>query len=117
MLMLRGPQTIGEIKAHAERLYDFADLEKVNQTLLDLIEAGFIVKLPRMPGQKESRYAHLLSGQPEDVSGEVPVCAAVDSTTQEGDERITQMQEELNALRRDFEDLKLKMTVFMEQFK
>jgi len=57
MLMLRGPQTIGEIKAHTERLYDFADLEKVNETLLALIEAGFIVKSPRMPGHKES---HLL---------------------------------------------------------
>jgi hypothetical protein len=117
MLMLRGPQTIGEIKAHTERLYDFADLEKVNEALLDLIEAGFIVKSPRMPGQKESRYNHLLSGQPENISPEVPGSAAMDSTIQEGDESITEIKEELKALRRDFEDLKLKMTAFMEQFK
>jgi uncharacterized protein len=117
MLMLRGPQTIGEIKAHTERLYDFADLGKVNEALLDLIETGFIEKSPRMPGQKESRYAHLLSGQPENISGEVSGSSAMDSTIQEGDVRITEMQEELNALRRDFEDLKLKMTAFMEQFK
>ena len=117
MLMLRGPQTIGEIKAHTERLYDFADLVKVNEALLDLIEAGFIVKSPRMPGQKESRYAHLLSGRPENIREEVPGSAATDSTIQEGNERITDIKEELKALRRDFEDLKLKMTAFMEQFK
>lgn len=115
MLMLRGPQTIGEIKAHTERLYDFADLEKVNEALLDLIEAGFIVKSPRMPGQKESRYAHLLSGQQENISPEPPVYMAMNSTAQEGDERITEMQEELKSLRRDFEDLRLKVTAFMEQ--
>jgi len=115
MLMLRGPQTIGEIKAHTERLYDFADLEKVNEALLDLIEAGFIVKSPRMPGQKESRYAHLLSGQQENISPEPPVYMAMNSTAQEGDERITEMQEELKSLRRDFEDLRFKVTAFMEQ--
>jgi uncharacterized protein len=117
MLMLRGPQTIGEIKAHTERLYDFADLEKVNETLRDLIEAGFIVKFPRMPGQKESRYAHLLSGQLENTNQEAPGSMAMDSAIQEGDERIPEMQEELKALRRDFEEFKLKMAAFMEQFK
>jgi uncharacterized protein len=117
MLMLRGPQTIGEIKVHTERLYDFSDLGKVNETLLDLIEAGFIIKSPRMPGQKESRYAHLLSGQSEDIRQEVTGSAAIDSFIQEGDERITKIQQELKALRRDFEDIKLKMNAFMEQFK
>ncbi len=117
LLMLRGPQTIGEIKVRTERLYAFADLEKVNEALLDLIEAGFIVKFPRMPGQKESRYAHLLSGQPEDIGREVPGSAGMDSAIQSGDERITEIQDELKALRRDFEDLKLKMTAFMEQFR
>jgi uncharacterized protein YceH (UPF0502 family) len=117
MLMLRGPQTIGEIKTHTERLYDFADLEKVNETLLDLVEAGFIVKFPRMPGQKESRYGHLLSGQPEDISSEVSVSVAMDSTIHKGDERITKIQEELKALRQEFEDLKLKLTSYMEQIK
>jgi archaellum component FlaC len=47
----------------------------------------------------------------------VPGSAAMDSTIQEGDESITEIKEELKALRRDFEDLKLKMTAFMEQFK
>jgi uncharacterized protein len=117
MLMLRGPQTIGEIKIHTERLYDFADLEKVNEALLDLIDAGFIVKSPRMPGQKDSRYAHLLSGRPDNISREVPDSVTMDGTIQEGDERITELQDELKALRRDFEELKLKMTAFMEQFK
>jgi uncharacterized protein len=117
MLMLRGPQTIGEIKAHTERLYDFADMDKVNEALLDLIEAGFIVKSPRMPGQKESRYTHLLSGRLEDISREVPSSVTMVSTIQEGDALITEIQEELKALRREFEDLKLKMTTFMEQLK
>ncbi len=68
VLLLRGPQTLGEIKDRSERLYHFADLDEASSTL-DRLAAWpampLTVKLPRQPGQKEARYAHLLSGEPQ----------------------------------------------------
>src|SRR5213594_1785143 len=65
VLMLRGPQTAGEIRTRSNRLYNFSSLEEVEITLNSLMsgEAPFIVRLPRQSGQKEVRYAHLLSGE------------------------------------------------------
>ena len=65
-LMLRGPQTLGELHARATRLAEFADLPQVESTLEALIARQpepLVVRLPRRPGQKEPRYAHLLSGE------------------------------------------------------
>lgn len=119
MLMLRGPQTIGEIKAHTERLHEFSDLESVNETLNDLIEAGYIMKAPRMPGQKESRYAHLLSGTPEDMQGEKlnPWEPDGSSPVPEEEAGTAGLKEELTALRLEFDAFKLRVSAFMEQFK
>jgi len=66
-LMLRGPQTLNEIRINTQRLHDFDDLEDVQHMLGRLAEhqPPLVVHLPRQPGQKESRYAHLLSGQPD----------------------------------------------------
>ena len=66
VLMLRGPQTPGELKNHAHRLFAFDDLDDVNYALQRLIEREppLAVALPRQPGQKEGRYAHLLCGAP-----------------------------------------------------
>src|SRR3954468_14891932 len=65
VLMLRGPQTIGEIKGRTGRIYEFAELAEVEMTLESLMtsEPPLIVKLPRQPGTKESRYAHRLAGE------------------------------------------------------
>ena len=65
VLMLRGPQTLGELRTHSHRLFEFDDLEDVQLVLDHLIEIGFVVALPRQPGQKEGRFAHLLCGEPE----------------------------------------------------
>ena len=65
VLMLRGPQTLGELRSHSQRLFEFDDLEDVKLVLDHLIETGFAAALPRQPGQKEGRYAHLLCGAPE----------------------------------------------------
>lgn len=65
VLMLRGPQTLGELRTHSHRLFEFDDLEDVRLVLDKLIEAGFAVALPRQPGQKEGRFAHLLCGEPQ----------------------------------------------------
>ncbi len=65
VLMLRGPQTLGELRGNSQRLFEFDDLEDVKLVLEHLIEAGFVIALPKQPGQKEGRFAHLLSGEPE----------------------------------------------------
>lgn len=66
VLMLRGPQTVGELKNHAHRLYAFDDLDDVQYALQRLVERDppLVTALPRQPGQKEDRYAHLLCGEP-----------------------------------------------------
>lgn len=66
-LMLRGPQTLGELKTHSHRQYAFDDLDDVQFALDQLMERepALVTALPRQPGQKEGRFAHLLSGEPE----------------------------------------------------
>ncbi len=66
ILMLRGPQTAGEIRAHTHRLHQFDDIDDVEYVLKRLAERSppLTTQLPRQPGQKEERYAHLLSGEP-----------------------------------------------------
>ena len=67
VLMLRGPQTPGELKQRTERLHAFAGLEEVENTVRGLIERGLAAGVPRRPGQREGRYAQLLGGADEDV--------------------------------------------------
>ena len=66
-LMLRGPQTLGELKNHTHRQYEFDDLDDVQFALGQLMERepALVTALPRQPGQKEGRFAHLLCGEPE----------------------------------------------------
>lgn len=66
-LMLRGPQTLGEIRNHSRRLHEFEDLEDVENILTRLSQRqpALVMELPRQPGQKENRYVHLLSGEPD----------------------------------------------------
>ena len=68
VLLLRGPQTLGEIKDRSERIYSFADLAEAEMVLEKLSTwptGGLVKKLPRQPGQKEARYTHLLAGEPD----------------------------------------------------
>jgi hypothetical protein len=65
VLMLRGAQTLGELRGNSQRLFEFEDLEDVRLVLDHLIDAGFAVALPRQTGQKEVRYAHLMCGEPQ----------------------------------------------------
>ena len=66
-LMLRGPQTLNELKTNSHRMYDFDDLDDVQFALQHLIERepSLVAALPRQPGQKEGRFAHLMSGEPD----------------------------------------------------
>src|SRR4029077_8207069 len=68
VLMLRGPQTPGELKARTERLHRFSSLEEVDDVLARLGERELVMRLPRRPGQKEERYAQLLGGEPGEES-------------------------------------------------
>lgn len=78
-LMLRGPQTAGELRINSERLHRFADISSVESFLAELAgrEAGaLVVELPRQPGSRENRWAHLLSGAPTIEAPAAPVAAA-----------------------------------------
>jgi uncharacterized protein YceH (UPF0502 family) len=68
VLMLRGPQTPGELKQRTDRLHHFADLAAIHETLRRLIERGLVAQLARRPGQKEERYAQLLGDDTDDAT-------------------------------------------------
>jgi uncharacterized protein len=111
-LMLRGPQTLGELRTRAERMHAFDDLEQV-QSVIDRL-SELIVKLERRPGEKESRFAHLLSGPPA-VSNSVSHTDAETPAPQRHD-RITTLETEVAQLRQELEDLKQQFAVFRKQF-
>ena len=85
MLMLRGPQTAGELRINCERLHKFADISSVESFLVELAEraaCGLVMELPRQPGSRENRWMHLLSGAPVIEEG---VSAGAASATPAGD--------------------------------
>jgi uncharacterized protein YceH (UPF0502 family) len=88
-MMLRGPQTVGEIRNRAERMHRFEDLSEV-ESLLDRM-AEYVVKLPRRPGEKEARWAHLFSGPVE--MDEAPVAPIVGTSGAAG--RLDAMEAEI----------------------
>jgi len=117
VLLLRGPQTPGELRGRAERLHRFEALEDVQSALQKLMqrEPPLAKVLPRQPGTKESRYAHLLAG--DVVEAEVPVHAGVGGASNSADaERISRLEEEVVELRRDLAEVKDSMERFRRQF-
>lgn len=97
-LMLRGPQTLNELKINSHRLFDFDDLDDVQFALGHLIERepSMVASLPRQPGQKEGRYAHLLSGEPEIP---VPVRSTSSAVVSSGLEaRVAELEAQLEDL-------------------
>jgi hypothetical protein len=107
VLMLRGPQTVGELRGRTERLYEFDDLEAVESTLHRLDEMGFVKKLPRLAGYKEQRWAHLLAGDVE-VAEEpsAPMAAGSAERGPSDRERIAALEQEVAELKRQFEDFR-----------
>ena len=102
VLMLRGPQTPGELRGRTERLYSFEDLEGVESTLHRLAESGFVKQLPRQTGYKEQRWAHLLSGDAE-VSEDA---ASPPERVHSSADRIAVLEQELAELKRQFEEFR-----------
>lgn len=116
VLMLRGPQTPGELRGRTERMYRFDDLSLIEATLQHLIEWAppLVKKLPRQPGTKESRYAHLLAG---DVEGVEPVDQApVAESGGLTEERIAKLETEVEELKRELADLRTQLLDFRKQF-
>jgi uncharacterized protein YceH (UPF0502 family) len=115
-LMLSGAQTVGEIRTRGSRLYDFAGLEEVEPALHSLSTKDpepMVVKLPRQPGRKEARYAHLLSGEVS-VEQMLEVPASTKTARRSNDaekvagleERVEKLSAEVEGLRRQFEEFK-----------
>jgi uncharacterized protein len=92
VLMLRGPQTVGELRINCERLHSFADISAV-QGFLDELAGKYVVQLPRLPGARENRWAHLLSGAP---SVEAP---AEEMPSGDLKERVAALEREVAALK------------------
>jgi uncharacterized protein len=116
-LLLRGPQTTGELRMRAERMHPFDDLSEAQSALQRLMnrEPPLVKVLARQPGTKESRYIHLLSGDVKRVSStdgrEVP--AALEGEKMDG---FSRMSSEMAELRRDVADLKKQFAAFRKQF-
>jgi uncharacterized protein YceH (UPF0502 family) len=102
VLMLRGPQTLGELKQRSERMHRFDSLAEIAQTLDGLAERELVARLDRRPGQKEERYSHLLGeGEPAEAFAAVTPPAPA----QEDGDRIATIEERLARLERGFDEL------------
>jgi uncharacterized protein YceH (UPF0502 family) len=106
VLMLRGPQTVGELRGRSERMYTFEDLEAVESTLHRLDEMGFVQKLPRLAGSRESRYAQLLGGPVETEEEEAPATTAARGPSER--DRIAALEREVAELKQQFEEFRRK---------
>ncbi|HLK63653.1 MAG TPA: YceH family protein [Bryobacteraceae bacterium] len=111
VLMVRGPQTVGELRGRSERLYTFDDLEAVESTLHRLGEMEFVKQLPRQTGFKEPRYAQLLAGDVQFAEEEtLPVNAEgpVSGRGSADRDRIAALELEVAQLKREFEEFRKK---------
>ena len=114
VLMLRGAQTLGELRGNASRLHEFSSLEEVEQTLNGLISRDddpLVARLPRQPGQKEGRFAHLLSGEID-----VEALAAAETERTPVPRRSSALEEKVDALAAEVEKLKEQFEQFRKQF-
>jgi uncharacterized protein YceH (UPF0502 family) len=114
-LLLRGPRTVGELRGKTERAYKFEDLAEVEATLDELGESGYVTKLPRMAGRKESRYAHLLAGDVQ-VEEAAPRLESAAIVVRAENERIAALEEEVQRLRQEFDTLQSEFEKFKKEF-
>jgi hypothetical protein len=128
-LMLRGAQTLGELRTRAERMYKFSSLEEVESTLLELISPEhfaahtygkpLVMRLPRQAGQKEARFTHLLSGEP-DLSVITPQTSYEATSTPSLPSidagRLQALEEEVASLREEIRTLQENFATFKQQF-
>jgi len=108
-LMVRGPQTLGELRTHCDRMHHFDDVTEV-ETVVER-NPELITKLPRRPGEKEARYAHLLSGPPSEVE-----TATETAALPARQDRVSALEVEVAELRAQVEELKRQFAGFKQQF-
>jgi uncharacterized protein len=112
VLLLRGPQTPGELRARTNRLCEFADAEEVETTLRNLMsreDGPYIARLARAPGARESRYAHLFSGAIESVpESEAAEPAAAASGGPSLSQRVSALEQLVEQMRGEMADLKAR---------
>ena len=117
VLLLRGPQTPGELRGRTERMHRFEALDDVESALQKLMqrEPPLAKVLPRQPGTKESRYAHLLGG---DVAGTESIHQAMTATDNSSEDglRVARLEEQVAALRRELGEIKDQLERFRKQF-
>lgn len=120
LLMLRGPQTPGEIRSRAGRLHEFANLEEVESVFQALAARPdpLVKSLPRQPGMREVRWAHLLSGEvewtPSATAEPRPEAAALE--VRQEDERIARLEDEMRTVRQTLDELRQQFEQFKKQF-
>lgn len=121
VLLLRGPQTPGELRARTERMYPFRDLDEVEETLHRLenhASGEFVIELPRQPGRKENRFMHLLSGEP---MPEIPPAVSLPAEpsmlrARAENERIAGLEDTVQKLRNRLDQLETAFEKFKSQF-
>jgi uncharacterized protein YceH (UPF0502 family) len=111
-LLLRGPQTPGELRTRASRMAPFSDAAQVEAALESLRtreDGPFVVRLPREPGRRDARYAHLFSGAVAVPASAEPQTVAVSSAGAETSARLERLEEQVQRLREELEDLKSRL--------
>jgi uncharacterized protein len=123
VLLLRGPQTPGELRSRTERMYHFEALDDIVSTLDRLAQRDppLARVLPRQPGTKESRYTHLFSGEPPtpDVEGSASVARALSPASAGGNsasDRLGMLEEEVSRLRQELSEVQQQLAAFRRQF-
>jgi uncharacterized protein YceH (UPF0502 family) len=122
VLLLRGPQTPGELRSRTDRMYHFEGLDDVVSTLNRLAqrETPLARVLPRQPGTKESRYTHLFSGEPATADRGIADMARAPSPANAGSslaaDRLTPLEEEVSRLRQELSEVQLQLAAFRKQF-
>jgi uncharacterized protein len=132
VLLLRGPQTPGELRGRTERMYHFEALDDVVSTLdrLNQREPPLARVLPRQPGTKESRYTHLFSGEPQATDEAASVARTcpereskgpspanlTTSSTPSAIDRLTKLEEEVARLRQELSEVQQQLAIFRKQF-
>lgn len=125
VLLLRGAQTIGEIKTRTSRFVEFASLGDVEATVSDLVARGIAAEVPRRAGQKEIRYTHLLAGPlaavEEGEAARAPrapreSAAAGGAPATSNDERVAALESAVSDLRRELSELRAELEAFKRQF-
>ncbi len=116
-LLLRGPQTGGELRQRASRMHQLDSLEQVEEVLSELMdqEEPLVTKLPRQAGRKEHRYAQLLAGEPEIEELELKAPTAI-LQVRAGNERIEGLEQEMLELKAEMAELKETFEAFRRQF-